>query len=195
MGVISATGEHETIVHRTDRYSLSVLWISSQILFSSKRHPLLLGCMSHLSSIRIGSLIEKKEERKTTCIFPLAMLVLFVDVLPFHTINYFMLVQFQMTPDLSLCLLYTQTEIDGLAPSTGTSLLWRRESCRDLCIHRMELIPLDMTCKYRSVEENTRLSANERRSNLTRQILQSVIYAIYLMRSVLVKEKSIDGCW
>ena len=55
-----------------------------------------------------------------------------------------------------ICLLNTQSEIDGLAPSTGTSLLRerRRDWCRDLCIHRMELIPLDMTCKYRSIEQD-----------------------------------------
>ena len=43
--------------------------------------------------------------------------------------------------------MYIQNEMEGLAPSTGT--ITDEERCRDLCIHRMELIPLDMTCKYR----------------------------------------------
>ena len=70
---------------------------------------------------------------------------MFFPLVSIRTINYFVLVQFQMTPDLSH--VYTKNEIEGLAPSTGTTT--DVERCRDLCIHRMELIPSDMTCKYR----------------------------------------------
>lgn len=63
-----------------------------------------------------------------------------------------MLVQFQMTPDLSLVHIHEKrrrrrrrNEMEGLAPCPATTTDKKR--CRDLCIHRMELIPLDMRCK------------------------------------------------